>query len=220
MPPRLPLPIAATPIPYVLRDGLEILLRPVCADDAARLRAGFEQLSEKTRHHRFFRSIASLSEQDVSYFTQVDQSDHVAWCAVDATRIGQPGLGMGRFVRMAAEPTVAEFALVVIDAYQHRGVGYLLLALLLLLAEPLGLDGLRGVVLVENEPMLRWMRALGAHLIREDGVVAHFELPVGQPVPAFPNTLQAVRLEEAKCDLRAMRAAAPAGVVAGPGGLR
>lgn len=204
-------------IGYVLRDGLHFRLRPVRAEDRRRLLEGFSKLSEKTRHQRFFRSMTSLNEQDLDYLTQVDQRDHVAWAAVDWTA-EERGMGLGRLIRLAEEPTVGEFALVVIDEYQRRGLGTVLLGLLLLLAEPLGLRALRGVVLSDNEAMLRMMVSLGAVEVGDDPWVAVFELPVGESVPAFPGTLAAIRFEETKCDLRAHLAASKRAVRGEQGG--
>jgi RimJ/RimL family protein N-acetyltransferase len=191
-------------IDCVLREGRAVRLRPIRPDDRDRLRAGFARLSYSTRVQRFFQGITQLSDTELDYLTQVDGVNHVAWAAVDPSTPDEAGLGMGRFVRLEGEPTVAEFALVVIDAWQHRGLGRLLLALLLIEGEELGLRALRGVVLTDNERMLRWMRGLGAELLREDTMACVFELPVGRPSPAYPDSVSAVRLEEDKCDLRAL----------------
>jgi len=57
---------------------------------------------------------------------------------------------------------VAEKAFVVIDAYQHRGLGTILLAVLYLMAEVRGVQVLRSIVRGENTKVSKWLRSLGA----------------------------------------------------------
>jgi GNAT superfamily N-acetyltransferase len=119
-------------------------------------------LSPESRYFRFFTSAARLSDQQLHYFSEVDQQNHVAWIALDSSSPKHPGLGVARFIRSKDEPTVAEMALVVIDAYQGRGLGTVLLAVLYLLAGVHGVQKLRAVVISENTTMLKWMHSLGA----------------------------------------------------------
>jgi GNAT superfamily N-acetyltransferase len=164
-------------IPILLRDGLPILLRPVLATDRQRLREGFDRLSPASRFFRFFRDVKSLSEKDIEYFTDVDQVRHVAWCVLDLSQEGWPGLGLGRFVRDDADPTRAETALVVVDEMQGRGLGTLLLAALTLRAEALGIQRLRAVSLPANAPVCHWLHSLGAD-IHFNGLTCEYRIPV------------------------------------------
>jgi RimJ/RimL family protein N-acetyltransferase len=191
-------------IPVVLRDGLYLVLRPVTPAHSRLIREAFERLSNKTRHLRFFRAVSHLSDTDLDRLTRVDQFDHVAWGATEVRGTEPTGAALARFVRDGQDPCVAEFAIVVLDTLQRRGLGTVMLALLLVLAGSLGLRALRGVVLDDNEVMLGWMRSLGAEVVREDALVTVFELPVDSPVPAFPHTRAAVHLEEVRADLRAL----------------
>jgi GNAT superfamily N-acetyltransferase len=191
-------------IPIVLRHGLYLLLRPVTPDDSRIIRDGFNQLSNKTRHLRFFRAISQLSDDDLSRLTHVDQLHHVAWGAVEVQPDGLTGAALARFVRDPDDPCLAEFAIVVLDALQSRGVGTVMLALLLVLARSLGLRALQGVVLDDNEVMLGWMRSLGAEVVKEDPLVSVFELPVDSPLPPIPRARNAIHLEEVRTDLQAL----------------
>lgn len=171
---RLP---SAQAIPIRLRDGTPILLRPVLSTDRQRLREGFDRLSSASRFFRFFRNVKSLTDADIEYLTNIDQTRHVAWCALDLSREGWPGLGLGRFVRDENDPTQAETALVVVDEMQGRGLGTLLLAALTLRAEVLGIHRLRAVSLPANGPVCHWLHGLGAD-IHFNGLTCEYRIPV------------------------------------------
>ena len=120
---------AFEPLTAELRDGTRVLIRPIEPEDKGLLLSGFEQLSEQSRYRRFLAPVPKLTESQLTYLTEVDHDTHEALVAVDA---GQPlrGLGVARYVRLQDHPEIAEAAVTVIDAYQGRGLGTLLLALL------------------------------------------------------------------------------------------
>ena len=150
------------PLQLTLQDGTEVLLRPVMPEDRERIQKGMAVLSPGSRYFRFLTSAAQLSDQQLRYFSEVDQREHVAWIALDASNPESPGLGVARFIRAKEDPGVAEMAITIIDAYQRRGLGTILLALLYLSAETHGLQMLRAVVTGENTTMVKWLRSLGA----------------------------------------------------------
>jgi ribosomal protein S18 acetylase RimI-like enzyme len=150
------------PLQFTLQDGTQVLLRPVIPDDRERIQNGMAALSSESRYFRFFTTAARLSDRQLRYFREVDQHNHVAWVALDSSNPKQPGLGIARFTRTNEEPTVAEMAFAVIDAYQHRGLGTILLAVLYLTAEARGVQVLRSIVLGENTKVSNWLRSLGA----------------------------------------------------------
>jgi GNAT superfamily N-acetyltransferase len=181
----------------------------VTADDAERLAVGFESLSPESRLRRFLAPVSHLTPDQLRYFTDVDQADHVAWGAMDARRPDGPGLGVGRWVRLREDPAVAEFSLTVVDDAQGRGLGVLLLAVLHVLAEGLGVRVLRGLVARSNQPMVEWLTRLGAEPTpgeeSDEGVVM-LELPVPQNAP---DNASARRLAERIGQVRSAVGVAP-----------
>ena len=176
---------AAVSTPPVLRltlaDGRPVALRPVVPGDRDRLAQGFAELSEESRRLRFLGSVSTLSDAALRYLTDVDHVDHVAWGALDLTDPDAPGFGVGRWIRLATEPDVAEFSVTVLDTAQGLGVGKLLLAVLSVVAEEKGVRALRGLVGRENDRMTTWLRRLGA-VVRSDGQ----DLVMDVPVPVDP----------------------------------
>jgi GNAT superfamily N-acetyltransferase len=167
-----------------LRDGTRILVRPVLPQDKDRLREGFAHLSAQSRYRRFLTALDELSDEQVRYLTEIDYVDHMAWVALDPSRPDHPGVGVARYVRLPDDPTVAEAAVTVLDDYQGRGVGTILLRLLAGSALEHGIRSFRGYVLAANDPMVDILHDLGATVANEGSL-----LRVDVPIPATPDEL-------------------------------
>jgi RimJ/RimL family protein N-acetyltransferase len=140
------------------RDGTELFVRPMYPGDRAAYLREFEQLGEQTRYRRFLAPIKQLSESEVTYFTNVDHSDHEALIAV--TREGEI-VGVARYIRLTEGADLAEVAVTVADAWQGRGVGTILLHRLADRAGRAGVETFRGICLTENTDMQQLLRELG-----------------------------------------------------------
>jgi RimJ/RimL family protein N-acetyltransferase len=199
-----------TPIETTLRDGTRVRIRQVEPDDREDLVEGFDKLSTRSRYLRFHSAIEELSPAQLDYLTQVDQVDHVAWVAIDLDDPSEPGIGVARFVRLDDEPQVAEAAVTVLDAYQGRGLGTLLLQVLASAARARDIDVFRAYVLGDNRRMLSVLDRLGpTSRARQDGVyqidVDLGPAPVGRTRSPAENVFRAVTGK----DLPAMRTTAP-----------
>jgi GNAT superfamily N-acetyltransferase len=172
---------------FVLRDGTRILVRPILPEDRERLREGFARLSAQSRYRRFLTPLEHLSDQQVRDLTEIDYDDHMAWVAVDPSRPALPGLGVARYVRLAEEPAVAEAAVTVLDEYQGRGIGTVLLRLLAGSAREHGIRSFRGYVLAENTPMMDILHDLGATAVQE-GPLLRVDVPIPATVDELPDT--------------------------------
>jgi RimJ/RimL family protein N-acetyltransferase len=166
-----------------LRDGTPVVVRPVEPSDKGLLVEGFRRLSAASRYARFMAPLAELSDEQVRYLTEIDYRDHFAWAAVRRDNPGE-GLGVARFVRLAGEPTVAEAAVTVLDAYQGRGLGTLLLALLAVAARAARVETFRAYVLEENEPMRELLASLGATTEFHSPGVLRLDVPLDPGVIA------------------------------------
>ena len=86
----------------VLRDGSEVLIRPVQGADAPLLAGGFARLSARSRQMRFLTVKKELSPAELRYFTEIDHHDHEALGAVDpgdGRGVGVPGMSGPRKTR-------------------------------------------------------------------------------------------------------------------------
>lgn len=177
-----------------LRGGGEAQVRPILPSDKMALENSFSLLSEDSKYHRFLTPIKSLSSRQLAYFTEVDQVNHVAWVVGIPEGNALLGVAIGRYVRLQNDPTVAEFALTVIDRFQSQGLGTFLMALLYRLAQKQSdIHTLRGVIGNGNHRMLKWMRQLEAHIYSTPDGSTHADLDVVQNIPNLPDTRAAYR---------------------------
>jgi GNAT superfamily N-acetyltransferase len=184
-----------TGIAVALRDGSRVVVRPVRPEDRELLRAGFERLGPESRYQRFLAPMAELSEEDITYLTDVDHHDHEALAAIDEET--GVGVGVARFVRCADRPDTAEAAVTVIDDWQGRGVGTALLDLLAERARAEGVVRFTALLLAENRGMLDVLEAIGPlHVVdRQRGTIEiEAELPPSGAGPHLRGLLgQAAR---------------------------
>jgi GNAT superfamily N-acetyltransferase len=154
-----------------LRDGSRVRVRPVQRSDATLLLRGFERLSNESRYQRFLSPMPELSESMVRYLTDVDHHAHEAMVALDDAT-GE-GVGVARYVRHQDDPSRAEAAVTVIDDWQGRGVGTLLLELLAARAHQEGIDTFTALMLATNAEMMELLESLGPVRVvdREAGTV-------------------------------------------------
>lgn len=173
-----PLYVAARTSQVVLKDGSRVLIRPGLLADRTLLAREFERLSPESRYRRFFAPMKVMSESLLDYLTSMDYVNHFAWAALSAEPgpDGQPlGLGVSRYIRLE-DPTAAEMAVTVIDEWQGKGLGRILLDALVLEALENGITRLEGDVLVENQPMQELLRRTGATFRPEGGGVLRFSI--------------------------------------------
>ena len=97
---------------------------------------------------------------------------------------GLAGRRVARHVRLPEEPTAAEAAVTVLDEYQGKGVGTILLRMLAGSARQHGIRSFRGYVLAENAPMMDILHDLEATVTQEGPL-----LRVGVPLPATADEL-------------------------------
>jgi GNAT superfamily N-acetyltransferase len=168
-----------------LRDGTRVLLRPLGPDDAWRLREGLSRMSPRSRYMRFHTQVSQLSETQLRYLTEIDHVDHEAWGALDPRDPAAPGMGVARYVRLRDDPAVAEAAVTVLDEFQGRGLGTLLLRIIATRARENGITTFRQYVLAENEPMLRLLDDLDGERTPEGGGVWRIDMQLPEDIEAL-----------------------------------
>jgi RimJ/RimL family protein N-acetyltransferase len=161
-----------------LRDGEQILIRPIRPEDREELAAGMERLSPESRYRRFFTPTSGLSPSELTYLTEVDHHDHEALVALEPET--EHGIGVARFVRSADDAETAEVAVAVADSWHNRGVATALLARLTERAREEGVRRFSAEVLADNRPMLELIGELGdvaARRLDQGSVEVEVELP-------------------------------------------
>ncbi len=151
-----------------LRDGTRLTLRPIAPDDFAIEKRFIVGLSTTTGYRRLL-SPRIPQDDEIERFTHIDPTREAAWVAVTDGDGIDTMCGVARYVRDGAS---AEWAIVLADAWQRRGLGEALLAKLIDSARRAGVERLSDVTFVDNVGMLRLARKLGFRLSREVGDAA------------------------------------------------
>lgn len=154
----------AEPPHLPLRDGSTVLVRPVKPSDKDLIRAGFDRLSDESRYRRFLTPTSKLTEQMLRYLTEVDHHEHEALVAVDPD--SGKGVGIAEFVR-SGSATNAEVAVTVVDDWQGRGLGTVLLDLLAERAREEGVETFSAQMLATNTAMIDLLRRVGSAQVTE-----------------------------------------------------
>jgi len=139
-----------------LRDGTRVLLRPMRPEDVELEKRFVDRLSERSRFQRFMQHLPQLPPKMLARFTQLDYDRELALVAVYEGEF----IAVGRFAPNLDGET-AEFALVVADAWQGRGLGRLLLTRLREEARKAGYQALYGNIMQANREMLELAYHLG-----------------------------------------------------------
>lgn len=179
-----------------LADGTPVRVRPIVPADKPRIVEGLADLSAESRYLRFLRPVDHLSQEQLSYLTEIDYRTHFAWGAELAVGKQHRGIGLARYVCQADDPATAEAAVAVLDEYQGRGLGGILLALLAESAQENGVERFRSYVLSQNRKVLHALTRPGIEWCAEDNMV-RFDIPLPLPEDvlrdsALYETLRAV----------------------------
>lgn len=198
------------PVETTLRDGTAVLIRLVEPEDKEKFVAGMARLSMRSRYLRFHTGIEHLTPDQLRYLTEVDHDRHIAWVAIDLDDDEWPGIGVARCVRIEDEPEIAEAAVTVLDEYQGRGLGTILLGLLAGSAVRRGVRVFRSYVLGENASMLELFDALGASRTETEPGVWQVDLALPDAADDLAGTAadQVFRAVTGK-DLPPMKTTAP-----------
>jgi acetyltransferase len=167
-----------------LPDGTGLRVRPIRPEDEPRLARFHAGLSDRSVYQRYFRPIPLAQRVRHARLSRLCFADFRTEIPLVVVRgAGSPDeeiLAVGRLHRDPGRPE-AEFALVVADAWQRRGVGDQLLARLEEAARAAGCTRLTGTLLAENLPMQRLCHRRGFTLHPGSGGEVTAERSLARP---------------------------------------
>lgn len=161
---------------HTLEDGTAVLVRPLLYSDRLELAAAFQELSPAARRMRFLHPPDHLDERDLEYLTNLDYFDHFALAAFAEDEPGRPGIAVARYIRDPEDAGTAEVAVTVLDAYQRRGLGTLLLIALADLAVERGVRTFVSYVRWDNVNAVVGLTDFGARIRPDEPGVARVEI--------------------------------------------
>lgn len=181
------LPIRPYPVQYVqswsLKDGTEVMIRPIRPEDEPLIVKFHETLSEASVYLRYFHPIKlsqRVTHERLIRICFIDYDREIALVA--DRRDPETGehhiLAVGRLIKEHATND-AEFAIVISDRVQRSGLGVELLSRLVRIARDEGLQRLKADILPENRGMQRVCEKLGfrLHFLSAENLVKA-ELPL------------------------------------------
>jgi len=172
-----------------LPDGAEVLVRAVRPEDKPLFARGWERFGDESRYRRFMGVKSKLTTAELSFFTEIDHIDHEAIGALDPA--SGEGVGVARYVRELERPHVAEAAVTVVDAWQHRGLGGKLLRRLCRRATENRIRVFTASLLASNDAMLTLFERLGAvSVTRRDGPALEIDVELPVELPTLEHTLR------------------------------
>jgi acetyltransferase len=139
--------------------GQSVTLRPLRRDDQDIEHAFVSGLSPETRHNRLLGGAIRITREYIERLTNVDLDRDMALAAITMLEGRETLIGVSRYVLVA--PEACEFAVVIADAWQGRGIGRRLMEKLIGIARKRGLKRIYGDVLSANRPMLEMTARLG-----------------------------------------------------------
>ncbi|HEY9129095.1 MAG TPA: bifunctional acetate--CoA ligase family protein/GNAT family N-acetyltransferase, partial [Sulfurovum sp.] len=146
--------------PWKMSGGTDILLRPIRPEDEPMELKMLQSLSEETLKYRFFKVMKDIDHELLTRFCNIDYDREMAIVAVLKENGHRKIIGIGRLI---IEPDFkkGEYAVVVHDDYQRRGLGYKLVDMLIGIGQEKGLDKIFGILLSNNMGMLKICERLG-----------------------------------------------------------
>jgi acetyltransferase len=147
-----------------LNDGVDILVRPVRPEDEELFRGFFAGVTQEDLRLRFFAPLKEFSHSFIARLTQIDYGRAMAFIAVEQKSGKMLG---GARLHANANYDKGEYAILVRSDLKGRGLGWLLMQLLIEYARAEGIRTIEGQVLSENVTMIKMCRELGFEIARD-----------------------------------------------------
>ncbi len=152
---------------WKMKGGKEVILRPIRPEDEKMEDELIRGLSDESSRFRFFRIIKELSHKDLVRFCNIDYDREMAIIAETSEGKEKKEIGVGRLI---IEPSRnrGEFAIVIADRYQNKGLGTKIIDMLIGVAEEKGLELIYGKIHPENYRMIQICEKMGFEIERDE----------------------------------------------------
>ncbi|MBI4797159.1 MAG: GNAT family N-acetyltransferase [Desulfarculus sp.] len=167
-----------------LKDGSQVLIRPVKPTDERLVQEFFYSMSDREVYYRFLHTIKAFPRKDMQRMVNVDYHREMPVVAVSG-KLGQEEVaGVARYILGHEDQPEVDFA--VKEGFQGKGLGRAMMGTLVEIAKGRGFTGLNAYVMPDNQASLRILYSLGYAVtgLVSQGVIEmtiHFDQPVSEP---------------------------------------
>ena len=146
-----------------LKDGTQVAFRPLVREDKERWLELVNSFSPQTAYFRFLAPVGVMTEEAFERYVDVDFVHAIAIVAAAKDTDGKERIiAVARYYADEKNPSRAEFAIVVQDSWQKKGVGTELMRHLCKVAKGRGVKLFYALVFKENKGMLTLLDKIGA----------------------------------------------------------
>jgi len=157
--------MTTTPVPVILA-GESVTIRPIQPADSAMEGEFIRNLSVATKHYRFFCGVKELPPEELKRLCDVDGRHTMAFVATVKKNGRESEIGVSRYAEYPGNGA-GELAVTIADAWQHKGLGELLLKQLITYAKTHGIKQLYSVELADNAAMRELAAEFGMNVRRD-----------------------------------------------------
>ncbi|MCC6724149.1 MAG: GNAT family N-acetyltransferase [Saprospiraceae bacterium] len=143
-----------------LKDGRKALLRPIRPEDEPMEAEMFKNLSDQSLYFRFFGFKPKVNHDFLSRLTQIDYDREIALIVDIEEGETRHMAGVAHIIADAWGET-AEFAILIADPYQNKGIGNIMMDYVLEIARDRGIKRIYASVLCNNSHMIRMFKDRG-----------------------------------------------------------
>jgi acetyltransferase len=163
-------------MPWRLKDGTEVTLRPIRPEDEPIELEFIRGLSTESSRFRFFQIIKDLPHDALVRFCNIDYDREMAFIAETKEGSRRVEIGVSRLI-LESNKKRGEFAVVIADKYQGKGLGIKLVDMLIGVAREKGVESIYGIIMSENLNMIKLCEKLGFSIRREqENVIAELRI--------------------------------------------
>lgn len=169
------------PVQYVepvqLKDGTLVVLRPIHWTDDKNFEEAKEMVSSESLYQRFL-GFVNIDDEMIARFTQLDYRKEMAIIAEVKNGEDKQMIAVARIAPYDEEK--AEFAIIITDAWQGKGLGKIMTSFILDIAKDLGYKQVYAFLFSENGAMNHILQKEGFEVKSNDGLITKSVLTFGE----------------------------------------
>ena len=151
--------------PWTMKDGTQVIIRPISAEDEMLMRGFHESLSDKTVYLRYLSPMllsTRITHERLARVTHNDYDREIALVVEGEDEEGEKALfGVARLSKLRGTDEEARFTMLISDHYQGQGLGKELLTRIVKIGRDEKIKRIIALMSPDNETMKRLCRAVG-----------------------------------------------------------